>query len=449
MRSHSAPAPAASAPHRALPAPLLAAAAGAHLADQLALAALPLLAVVLLGADAAGVGLLVAAHGAAWLAVTLPGGVWVDRIGPVRMLARAQAISAAGWSAAVVAVLAGSGGALAAAAFVASAGTVLFVLAAVPAVRALVAPADLSRANARVELARALVTLVAPVLAGVLVQRFSAGWAPAAAAAASLVSIACALRMRAPAQGRVPAPDTGLGPEPAPAPDSGHEPAPAPRAAAAPHAPAREPMARSIAEGARFVAAHPLLRPIALCAVCFNVGFFVLIAAWVPYALGVIGLDAAGAGLAQAGYGAGLLAGALAAPRLIARASERAVLIGGPASATVAMLLMLAVPAAAAGFVAQALVGFGPMLWQVCRTTLTQRATPPALLGRVGATVQLAVYGVRPLGALAGGLIALHAGPGAAIATAAACFAASTLVIVRSRAGLEPAPIASRDAPAG
>lgn len=434
MRPRPASTAAAAAPvqERALPTPLLAAAAGAHLADQLALAALPLLAVVLLGADAAGVGLLVAAQGAAWLAVTLPGGVWVDRIGPVRMLARAQAISAVGWSAAVVAVLAGSGGALAAAAFVASAGTVLFVLACVPAVRALAAPAELSRANARVELARALVTLVAPVLAGVLVQRFSAGWAPAAAAAAALASIACAVHVRAAAQVPVPAPDTGAVPAP-------------PRAAAAPHVAAREPMARSITEGARFVAAHSLLRPIALCAVCFNIGFFVLIAAWVPYALGVIRLDAASAGLVQAGYGAGLLAGALAAPRLIARASERVVLIGGPASATLAMLLMLAVPGAASGCVAQALVGFGPMLWQVCRTTLTQRATPPALLGRVGATVQLAVYGVRPLGAIAGGTIALYAGPRAAIATAAACFAASTLVIVLSRAGRESGPIAGSE----
>lgn len=425
----SPPSPAVDAPDRSLPAPLLAAAAGAHLSDQLALAALPLLAVVLLGADAAGVGLLVAAHGAAWLAVTLPGGVWVDRIGPVRMLARAQAISAVGWSAAVGAVLAGSGAALAAAAFVASAGTVLFVLAAVPAVRALVPPAALSRANARIELARALVTLVAPVLAGLLVQRAWAGWAPAAAAAASLAAIACSVRVRAPAPAAAAA---------AAADDAAERPGPA-----------REPMARAIAEGARFVASHPLLRPIALCAVCFNVGFFVLIAAWVPYALGVIGLDAAGAGLTQAGYGAGLLAGALAAPRLIARASERAVLIGGPASAALAMLLMLAVPGAAAGFAAQALVGFGPMLWQVCRTTLTQRATPPALLGRVGATVQLAVYGVRPIGALAGGTIAMHAGPGAAIATAAACFAASTLVIVRSRAGLDAAPIGGGDARAG
>jgi predicted MFS family arabinose efflux permease len=440
------PAPAApSAPDRPLPASLLGAAAGAHFADQLALAALPLLAVAVLGADAAGVGLLVAAHGAAWLAVTLPGGVWVDRIGPVRMLARAQAVSAAGWSAAVLAVLAGSGGALAAAAFVASAGMVLFVLAAVPAVREMVAPAELSRANARIELIRALVTLLAPVLAGLLVQRVSAGWAPAAAAVASLMAIACAVRMRATRERPVPDPEAVNVPQPMPMP----MPQTATATATAPPRPVREPMVRAIAEGARFVAAHPLLRPIALCAVCFNVGFFVLIAAWVPYALGVIRLDAAGAGLAQSGYGAGLLAGALAAPRLISRASERAVLIGGPASATLAMLLMLAVPGAAAGFAAQALVGFGPMLWQVCRTTLTQRATPPALLGRVGATVQLAVYGVRPLGALAGGTIALHAGPAAAIATAAVCFAASTLVIVLSRAGLEPGPIAGDGARPG
>ena len=45
----------------------------------------------------------------------------------------------------------------------------------------------------------------------------------------------------------------------------------------------REPMGRAIAVGARFVAVHPVLRPIALCAVFFNIGFFMLIAAWVPH----------------------------------------------------------------------------------------------------------------------------------------------------------------------
>jgi hypothetical protein len=82
------------------------------------------------------------------------------------------------------------------------------------------------------------------------------------------------------------------------------------------------------------------------------------------------------------------------------------------------------------------LIGFGPMLWQIARTTLTQRAAPPELLGRVSATIQVAVYGVRPLGAIAGGAIAQVWGPQAAIATAAACFAASTAAMALGRIGV-------------
>ncbi len=49
------------------------------------------------------------------------------------------------------------------------------------------------------------------------------------------------------------------------------------------------------------------------------------------------------------------------------------------------------------------LVGFGPMMWLVCQTTVRQLVTPPApLMGRVNATVQTAIYGVRPLGRAGG-----------------------------------------------
>lgn len=57
----------------------------------------------------------------------------------------------------------------------------LFVLAAVPAIRAVVPADGWPLANARIELARAAVTLAAPVIAGVLAQRASPGGAPAAA----------------------------------------------------------------------------------------------------------------------------------------------------------------------------------------------------------------------------------------------------------------------------
>ena len=50
------------------------------------------------------------------------------------------------------------------------------------------------------------------------------------------------------------------------------------------------------------------------------------------------------------------------------------------------------------------------MLWAICQTTVRQLVTPLTLQGRVNATVQTATYGVRPLGALAGGTLAAHAG---------------------------------------
>jgi hypothetical protein len=84
------------------------------------------------------------------------------------------------------------------------------------------------------------------------------------------------------------------------------------------------------------------------------------------------------------------------------------------------------------------------MLWLICQITVRQLVTPAPLMGRVNATLQTAIYGVRPLGALAGGLVAANAGLHAALLLVAAAFALSTLVIVlsplaRLRALPEPA----------
>ncbi len=121
-------------------------------------------------------------------------------------------------------------------------------------------------------------------------------------------------------------------------------------------------------------------------------------------------------------------------------------LIFGPAVSIVAALLFLAAPSGN-GFVLAAggyfLVGFGPMLWLICQTTVRQLVTPSPLMGRVNATVQTAIYGVRPLGALAGGLVAAQAGMQAALLLVAVAFALSTLVIVLSplaRLRVMPAP---------
>ena len=66
-----------------------------------------------------------------------------------------------------------------------------------------------------------------------------------------------------------------------------------PSAAPAPHACARRLRAQ-LAEGARFVLGHPLLRGIFGCALAWNFGFFALLAVLVPYALGPLALNPGG-----------------------------------------------------------------------------------------------------------------------------------------------------------
>jgi predicted MFS family arabinose efflux permease len=52
-------------------------------------------------------------------------------------------------------------------------------------------------------------------------------------------------------------------------------------------------------------------------AVCFNTAFFMLLATFVPHAVGNLGLSATGTGLTLAMFGVGMVVGALYAPRLL------------------------------------------------------------------------------------------------------------------------------------
>ena len=396
---------------------LLGAAAGTHAADQLALATLPLTATLILGAGPDVLGLLVAAQSAAWLLVSLPAGAWVDRLPRRQLLIAALGLGLLASAIAVVAAATGAASLLGAAAFAGASGTVVYVLTSVSLLPSLVPSTDLPRANARLELARAIVSLAAPFVAGLLAQHLSPTWGYALAALGAALALACVLALP-----RVPAPSGTVRPS----------------------------FLVAIRTGACFVLRHELLRGISLCAIFWNFAFFALLAIWAPLALGPLGLDPASMGLAQSAYGAGLILGALVAPTASRRLPPLATLIFGPAVSVVAAGLFLAAPAyggsntgfalAAAGYF---LVGFGPMLWLICQTTVRQLVTPLSLMGRVNATVQTAIYGVRPLGALAGGLVAAQAGLQSALVLIAIAFALSALAIVLSplaRLRTMPAP---------
>lgn len=383
---------------------LLAAGGAAHFADQLATAALPLTAVIVLGAGPGTVGTLVALQGLAWLLASLPAGVLVDRVPKGLLIALSQALAALAFAAATVAATAGSGTALAAACFIGASGAVILVLTALALVPALVPPTALAAANARLELVRAVATLAAPVLVGLMADAVTPALGFALAAIASAAAALVAFGLRAPSS----------------------------------PGPARAPLADAIREGARFALRHELLRGIALCAVFWNFAFFALLAVAVPFCLTRVGLDAKGTGLAQGGYGLGLILGAAAAAAIVRRFEPRVILVAGPALSMAApVLLFLAargggLPAAAAAFF---FVGFGPMLWLICQTSIRQLVTPPDLIGRVAATIQVAIYGVRPLGAFAGGWVGALFGLDAALVLVLAAFGLSLAVPLVSALG--------------
>lgn len=382
---------------------LAAANLSAQSAEQLSLAATPLVAVLALGAGPGEIGLLGAMQTLPFLLLSIPMGLLADRM-PRRTVMLASeglralslllllAMVAAGWTS-----IAG----LAVLGFLGALGTVGFTVAAPALVPALV-PRELhARANGRLELARSAAYAGGPALAGALVA-----WAGASAAfviATLLSAAAVALLWRIVEPARTPAPQR--------------------------HA------LVEIREGAQFVWRDALLRPILLTGIAWNLAWFVLQAAYVPYALRTLGLTAQGVGITLGCYGAGMVAGALFAPRVIgAMAFGRAIQLGPVVSvlAASAMVATLFVPTGVLAGLSFFLFGAGPIIWTITTTTLRQGITPGAMLGRVGSVFLTVNAGARPVGAGIGAVVGSLWGEPACLWLAFAGFVLQAAVILAS-----------------
>jgi len=376
----------------------------AQSAEQVALAAAPIVAVLTLGAGEGQTGLLQTALTLPFILFAIPAGLLADRISRRRLMAGSEALRAA----ALLAILAAIAldlltlPLLALLGFIAVCGTVAYSVAAPALVPSLVPPKLLPAANARIELARTVAFAGGPALGGVLV-----GWvgaAPAFGFAAALSLIAVLLL-------------SGI-----------YEPARAP-------APRRHPL-QEIREGAAFVLHHPLLRPVFVTQFIFNTASFLLLAVFVPYAVRRLGLSASGVGATLSMYGIGMVVGALLATLTMRRLPFGTVIGLGPVTGFVAagvMTLTTIIPSAALAGLSFFLLGAGPILWVISTTTLRQSVTPPRLLGRVSA-INIMSYGARPLGAALGALVGGFYGAETCLYLAAAIFAAQALVILLSPA---------------
>jgi predicted MFS family arabinose efflux permease len=289
-----------------------------------------------------------------------------------------------------------------------------FSVAAPALVPQLVSQHSLARANARLELARSAAFAAGPALGGALVAW--AGASPAFVCATALSTLATLLLLRIPASPRA----TG----------------------------SQRHVLDELRHGAGLVWRDPLLRPVMWTAVVWNLSWFVLQAAYVPYAMRRLGLTADAVGFTLGCYGAGMLIGATLATRVTRALPFGMAVLLGPLMSVLAAAAMLATlwwPVAWPAALSFVLFGAGPLVWVVTTTTLRQTLVPGAVLGQVSAIFLTVNAGARPLGAALGGVVGSVWGETACLTLAAAGFVLQALVIsgspVRVLRSL-PAPVA-------
>jgi predicted MFS family arabinose efflux permease len=403
--------------------------AGANLAaqsaEQICLAAVPIVAVLTLGAGPGEIGLLATAQTLPFLLLSIPVGLLADRVSKRRLMLVAEALRLLAFAGLLTALLSGqlSLALLAVLGFFGAAGTVGFSVAAPALVPALVGREGLAAANGRLELARSVAFAAGPALAGALVSW--AGGSPAFVLAALLSLAALLLLWRLP-HARPGAQVT------------------------------RRHVLAELKEGAAGVWHSTLLRPILLTAVAWNIAWFVLQSAYVPYAVHTLGLSAQAVGYTLAAYGVGMVTGALAATRLLRAWSFGHAVLLGPMMSVLAAATMVATLLLPSGWLAALaffLFGAGPIIWTITSTTLRQAVTPGAVLGRVTALFLTVNMGARPIGAALGGWVGAQWGEPACVLLALAGFVLQALIIagsaVRRLQQLPAAPAPLNNAIAG
>jgi MFS family permease len=349
--------------------------------DQVSVLAIPLTAALVLDASASQMGLLTAAVWLPHLLVSLHFGAWIDGSSRRRRIMILADIGRA----AVLAVVP-----LAAAMDVLTLPILYVVVLALGTLAvafdqcwasmfSLVAPPGrVADASAWLHGSRAASHMAGPPVAGVLVAWLRAPFALVADAVSFLVS---ALLLR------------GLHvDEPEAAPTDGIR------------------MRTRIAEGLRFIASNPVLRPFYITVSVVNFFNLMFTSVWVIYMSRTLGLSARTIGIILGIGAAGALVGAALAPRAMRRIGPGPTFIVGVALFMAGPLLfplagLHGLPILPLLIAAEVATALGVMLLDVPANTMMTLLVPYRMRARASASGRVINYGVRPFGALAGGLI--------------------------------------------
>jgi MFS family permease len=343
--------------------------------------ALPLVAIDVLHVSAFEVAALTTVEFLPFLLVSLPAGVWVDRlrrrpilvVGDVSRALLLGSVPVAYWLGALTMAQ------LYIVGFLVGIATVFFDVAYQSYLPALVERQQLIDGNAKLEISRAAAQLGGPGLAGIAIDFLRAPAALAFDAVSFVGSALFIFRIRK------------------------HERAPA-RDAQSPR------MREELREGLRYVFRHPFLKNIAACTALFNfwgnMGFAVLLV----FARRELHLSPLAIGLAFTLSNVGPLLAAFNANRISSRFGVGRTIIG---ASIIGAPTFLVIPFAPEGNAALALLipafivgGLSNVIYNVTQVSLRQAITPARLQGRMNSVMRFIVWGTIPLGSIIGGVLA-------------------------------------------
>jgi predicted MFS family arabinose efflux permease len=375
--------------------------------SAMAVVGVPLLAVTVLHASTLAVAVLTAAAYLPWLVIGLPAGAWVDRLPARPLMIVCDVISALLYASLPAAAWLGvlTTAQVLVVALLAGAANVFFGTAYQVCLPSVVTPAELVEGNAKLQGGASVATIAGRGAAGLAAEAVGAATALLFNAASFLVSAACLLSLR---------------PTPAP-----------------PHPPARTASVRAETwRGVRFVARDPYLRPLTIYAAVANLAYTGNLALVVVFLVRVVGLSSAAVGLLLATGGIGGLFGALLTPRLTrALGTARALVLTCLATGLAGLLIPLTArgPRIACYTIGSALIAAGIVVSNVVAGSFRQEYCPPAMLGRVTASMRFLAFGAIPLGALLAGALGTALGVRNALWIVLAIFAASPLSLLTPR----------------
>ena len=352
-----------------------------QLGSQVSGLALPFVAVIVLEVSAFEVALLGVIDFAPFILISLPAGVWVDRMRrkPILVgadLGRALLIASVPvaywldvltiWQLYVVG-------------FCVGVLTVFFDVSYQSYLPSLVARDQLVEGNSKLEVSRSGAQLAGPGLSGALVELITAPAAVLVDAVSFLASAIFLFRIRAEERAPTRA-ERRAGPG----------------------------MKEEVKEGLRWVLGNRYLRWIAASTATFNFFGNIIFAIYLVYAVRELGLRPGVIGVVFAVANIGYLLGALLANRLSRRFGVGPTIVIGAAGSTSLLLLAVAPRSNPIPFLiaSQAISSMGVPIYNITQLSFRQAITPERLQGRMNSVMRFIVWGVMPLGALLGGALA-------------------------------------------